>query len=92
MCKQINEVNECTGTSTIHDRLMTTIIAQSDSSYAERETASMMKVTAVDIDERQQNFGGDVDLVSFPTQAQVFGKYIMVIFSNGICYKLLSRS
>jgi hypothetical protein len=71
MGKQIDEVNNCTGTSTIHDRLMTTIIAQSDSKN--RETASTMEVAVVNIGERQQNSCGDAYLLQFPTQAQVFG-------------------
>ncbi|XP_025407463.1 uncharacterized protein LOC112681422 [Sipha flava] len=69
MRKTIDEVKICTGTSTIHDRLMTTIIAQSDN--RNHETASTMEVAVVDIDERQQNCG-DAYLLQFPTQAQVF--------------------
>jgi hypothetical protein len=73
--KQIDEVKICTGTSTIHDRLMTTIIAQSD--RRNRETASTMEVAVVDVDERQQNSCGDAYLLQFPTQAQVFGNKIV---------------
>jgi hypothetical protein len=79
MGKQIDEVNNCTGTSTIHDRLMT-IIAQSDS--RNRETGSMMEVTAVDVDEGQQNSCGDAYQFPFLTQTQVFGNQIMGIIIN----------
>jgi hypothetical protein len=71
MGKQIDEVNNCTGKSTIHDRLMSTIIAEADS--RNRVTASTMQVAADDVDERQQNSCGDAYLLQFPTQAQVFG-------------------
>jgi hypothetical protein len=66
MGKQVDEVNNCTGTSTIHDRLMTTIIGHSDG--RNRETALMMKVVAVDVNEGQQNSSGDAYQLPILTQ------------------------